>query len=48
VSLSGPVIFTDPRFTLRAALDGLGLAYLFEEHVADYVARGALVRVPDD
>ena len=48
VSLSGPVIFTDPGFTLRAALDGLGLAYLFEEHVADYLARGELVRVLDD
>src|SRR3989475_2088047 len=48
VSLSGPVIFTDPGFTLRAALDGLGLAYLFEEHVADYIARGELVRVLDD
>jgi DNA-binding transcriptional LysR family regulator len=34
----GPLIFTDPEFTLRAALDGLGVAYMFEEHVADYLA----------
>src|SRR5439155_4431546 len=29
VSVSGPFIFSDPTFTLRAALDGLGLAFLF-------------------
>ena len=28
-----------------AALDGLGLAYVFEEDVTDYLARGELVRV---
>jgi len=48
VSVSGPLIFTDPEFTLCAALDGLGLAYMFEEHVADYLARGQLVRVLED
>lgn len=48
VSVSGPLVFTDPTFTLRAALDGLGLAYVFEEDVADYLARGELVRVLED
>jgi DNA-binding transcriptional LysR family regulator len=48
VSVSGPLIFTDPAFTLRAALDGLGVAYMFEEHVADYLARGELVGVLED
>jgi DNA-binding transcriptional LysR family regulator len=48
VSLSGPVTFTDPGFTLRAALDGIGLGYLFEDHVADYLGRGELVRVLED
>jgi DNA-binding transcriptional LysR family regulator len=48
VSVSGPAIFTDPTFTLRAALDGLGLAYVFEEDVAAYLARGELVRVLED
>ena len=48
VSASGPLVFTDPTFTLRAALDGLGLAYVFEEDVADYLARGELVRVLED
>ena len=31
-----------------AALDGLGLAYVFEEDVTDYLARGELVRVLED
>jgi DNA-binding transcriptional LysR family regulator len=48
VSVSGPFVFTDPTFTLRAALEGLGLAYVFEEDAADYLARGALVRVLED
>jgi DNA-binding transcriptional LysR family regulator len=48
VSTSGPLIFTDPEFTLKAALDGLGAAYLFEDHVPDQLARGELVRVLED
>lgn len=48
VSGSEPLIFTDPSFVLRAALDGLGLAFLFEEHVAEHLARGTLVRVLED
>jgi DNA-binding transcriptional LysR family regulator len=48
VSVSGPLVFTDPTFTLRAALDGLGLAYVFEGDVADHLARGELVRVLGD
>jgi len=48
VSVSGPLVFTDPEFTLRAALDGLGLGFFFEEHVADHLARGELVRVLED
>ena len=48
VSVSGPLVFMDPEIALRGALDGLGLAYLFEEHVADHLARGELVRVLED
>lgn len=48
VAVTGPLVFTDPEFTIRAALDGLGIAYLFEEHVADALARGGLVRVLED
>jgi DNA-binding transcriptional LysR family regulator len=48
VSVPGPLVFSDPNFTVRAALEGLGLAFLFEEHVADHTARGRLVRVLED
>ncbi|MBK9373185.1 MAG: LysR family transcriptional regulator [Holophagales bacterium] len=48
VSVSGPLVVTDPVFTLRAALDGLGLAYLLEEDAADLLGRGDLVRVLED
>jgi DNA-binding transcriptional LysR family regulator len=48
VSLAWRVIFTDPAFTLRAALDGVGLAYMFEERVAEHLARRELVRVLED
>lgn len=36
------------ELTARAALDGVGLACSFEEHVAPYLASGALVRVLED
>ena len=48
VSVSGPLIVNDVEVTLRAALDGLGLAFLFEEHAAEHIARRRLVRVLED
>ena len=48
VAASGPVIATDAQFMIRAALDGVGLAYILEDYVADHIARGELVRVLDD
>ncbi|HXY42368.1 MAG TPA: LysR family transcriptional regulator [Vicinamibacteria bacterium] len=48
VSVSGPLIVTDVEFLIGAALDGLGLAFTLEDYVADYVARGELVRVLED
>jgi len=48
VSVSGPLVVTDVEFMIRAALDGLGLAYTLEDYVADHVARGELVRVLED
>jgi DNA-binding transcriptional LysR family regulator len=48
VSASGPVIVSDAQFMIRAALDGVGLAYILEDYVADHIARGALVRVLED
>jgi DNA-binding transcriptional LysR family regulator len=48
VSASGPVIVSDAQFMIRAALDGVGLAYILEEYVAEHIARGDLVRVLED
>jgi DNA-binding transcriptional LysR family regulator len=48
VSVSGPLIVNDVELTLRAALDGMGLAFALEEHVAERIARGELVRVLED
>jgi DNA-binding transcriptional LysR family regulator len=48
VSVSGPAIFTDVELMLRGALDGVGVAFLLEEHVTDAVRSGRLVRVLED
>jgi DNA-binding transcriptional LysR family regulator len=48
VSGSGPVIVSDAQFMIRAALDGVGLAYLLEDYVLEHIARGDLVRVLED
>ncbi len=48
VSVTGPLTVNDVEFMIRAALDGVGLAYTLEEYVAAYVARGELVRVLED
>jgi DNA-binding transcriptional LysR family regulator len=48
VSVSGPLVFNDVELTLRAALDGVGLAFALEEHVAERIARGELVRILED
>jgi DNA-binding transcriptional LysR family regulator len=48
VSVSGPLILNDVDLMLRAALDGVGLAFLLEDQVTDYLASGKLVRVLED
>jgi DNA-binding transcriptional LysR family regulator len=48
VSVTGPLIVNDVELTLRAALDGVGLAYALEEHAAGHIARGRLVRALAD
>jgi DNA-binding transcriptional LysR family regulator len=48
VSVSGPLIVDDVELVVRAALDGLGLAFLFEEPAAPHIARGEFVRVLED
>ena len=48
VDVSGPLIVDDADLMVRAAIDGLGLTFSFEEYVAPQIASGALVRVLDD
>ena len=45
VGVSGPLIVDDLNLVTRAALDGVGLAYMSEEHAAPHLAAGALLRV---
>lgn len=48
VSVTGPLIVNDVELTIRAALDGIGLTFALEEHVAELIARRRLVRVLED
>ncbi|WAS99188.1 LysR family transcriptional regulator [Nannocystis punicea] len=45
LAVEGRVITNDEDLMIRAALDGLGLAYLFEHAIADALAEKRLVRV---
>ncbi len=48
VSVSGPLVVNDAEFMIRAALDGVGLAFLLQDYVVQHMARGELVRVLED
>jgi DNA-binding transcriptional LysR family regulator len=48
VDVSGPLVVDDADLMIRAAVDGLGLTFSFEEYVAPQLASGALVRVLED
>jgi DNA-binding transcriptional LysR family regulator len=48
VRVDGQVIVNNPRMIVRAALDGLGLACVLEDLVAEQLASGDLVRVLSD
>jgi DNA-binding transcriptional LysR family regulator len=48
VDVSGPVIVDNADLMIRAAVDGLGLTFSFEEYLAPQIASGALVRVLED
>jgi DNA-binding transcriptional LysR family regulator len=41
------VVINDPELVIRAALEGIGVAYLYEEYVASLVAEGRLVSLLD-
>lgn len=48
IEVDGPMTLNDHDLTIRAALDGIGVTFAFEEQVADLIAAGKLVRVLED
>lgn len=48
VRVDGSLVFNDADMIRLAALDGLGIAYLFEDHVRAELADGRLVRLLED
>lgn len=48
VAVDGPLVVDDVQLLIRAAIDGVGLTFLMEEHAAPYLANGQLVRVLED
>src|SRR6267154_94895 len=48
VAVNGPLIVDDVQLSIRAAIDGVGLAFADEDRVAPHLASGALVRVLED
>ena len=48
VRVDGQLVFNNPRMVVRAALDGLGLACVLEDIVAEDLTDGRLVRVLAD
>ena len=48
VDVDGPLIVSDQRLMRAAAIDGAGLAYVFDQRVAEDIAAGRLVPVLED
>ncbi len=48
LEVAGPLVADDTALMIRAALDGAGLAFVFEELVVKHLARGTLERVLED
>jgi len=48
VAVNGPLIVDDVEIMVRAAIDGVGLAFMSEERAAPHLASGELVRVLED
>src|SRR6266700_950507 len=48
VAVNGPLIVDDVEIVIRAAIDGIGLAFVGEDKVAQHLASGALIRVLED
>jgi len=48
ISVDGPVMVDDPELAVRAAVDGLGIAYTLEALAEPFLRSGQLVRVLED
>lgn len=48
IDVEGPLILGDDNLIVQAALDGAGIAFVFEDYVRDALADGRLERVLDD
>ncbi|TIS89481.1 LysR family transcriptional regulator [Mesorhizobium sp.] len=48
LAVQGPLILDEDHLIANAAVDGAGLAFLFEDYVRDALAAGKLVRVLED
>ena len=48
VAVNGPLVVDDVEIMVRAAIDGVGLAFMSEERAAPHLASGELVRVLED
>lgn len=48
VDVQGPLILSDQSLIRRAAIDGAGLAFVFEQRVEDDIREGRLIRVLED
>jgi DNA-binding transcriptional LysR family regulator len=48
VAVNGPLVVDDVEILVRAAIDGVGLAFVSDERVAPQLASGELIRVLED
>jgi len=48
VAVNGPLIVDDVETLIRAAVDGIGLAFVSDERVAPHLKNGELIRVLED
>jgi len=48
VAVNGPLAVDDPEISVRAALDGVGVALALEQHAAPFISAGKLVRMLED
>lgn len=45
IDVKGPLIVTEPEMLTQIALDGIGIAYLFQHQIASLIETGALIHI---